>query len=54
MTIFDALEQVLGDFPSEYEFLLYAAAIIFFVLFMQWIFSTISRLILDYVLGRKR
>lgn len=54
MTIIDALEQVLGDFPSEFEFLLYAAAIVFFVLFMQWVFSTISRFLLDYILGRKR
>lgn len=54
MTIIDSIEQVLGVFPDEYEFLLYAASIVFFVLFMYWIFSTISRLILDYVLGRKR
>lgn len=54
MTIIDALEEVLGVFPDEYEFLLYAGAILFFVLFMHWIFSTLSRLLLDYVLGRKR
>lgn len=54
MTIIDAIQDVLGVFPPEYDFLLYASSIVFFVLFMQWIFSTISRFILDYWLGRRR
>lgn len=51
MNIIDALVNVLGEFPAEYEFLLYAAAIIFFVLFMHWTFGLFSRLLLDYLLG---
>lgn len=54
MSLMDAIQDVLGAFPPEYEFLLYASAIVFFVLFMYWLFGTISRLLLDYVLGRKR
>ena len=53
MTVFDAFEAVVGDFPPEYEFLLYGAVVVVFVLFMYWTFGTISRFLLDYILGRK-
>lgn len=55
MTLFDALNDVLGVFPAEYEFLLYAGGIVFFILFMHWVFGTVSRILFDYLLGgRKR
>jgi len=53
MTLIEAITDVLGVFPPEYEFLLYAASIVFFVIFMYWLFGTISRVLLDYILGRK-
>lgn len=48
-TIIDALISIVGDFPSEYDFILYAAVIIMLIMFCQWIFGTISRLIFSIV-----
>lgn len=53
MTVVDALVNVLGIFPEEYEFLLYGGAILFFVLFMEWTFGLISRVLLDYIFHGK-
>lgn len=54
MTIIDALVDVLGQYPDEYVWILYVAAVVVFILFMHWVFVTISRFLFDYVLQRRK
>lgn len=54
MNIYDALVDVLGINVDGYEWLLYAAAIVFFMLFMDWTFNLISVLIFNWFSDRRR
>lgn len=54
MTVIDAIIDVIGVTADGYEWIIYAGAIVFFVLFMDWTFNLISVIIFHLLSGRKK
>lgn len=52
MSIVDAIQDVLGVSLAGYEWVLYAAAVVFFLLFMDWTFNLIS-VVIFHLFSRK-
>lgn len=52
MTIIESLVAVLGEFPAEYHFLLYGFSLMVFIMFMDWIFNTIFKVLTQFIFGK--